>query len=171
MKYVHAKQIKEFKVDSNRYASLTGTGAMPQLFAIGYHQCRWNYRDEADVHSVDENFDVHNIPYHQLPSILFLLSDPILGPNERYDVIWLDIEHTDGKRYFTWDNGAFPNPVAMQENIGAKGRKVVVIIDPHIKRDSGYRIHSDAQSKGLYVKVFTPSNCILLVLRKAASGQ
>jgi len=20
-----------------------------------------------------------------------------------YDVLWLDIEHTDGKRYFTWD--------------------------------------------------------------------
>ena len=27
-----------------------------------------------------------------------------------YDVIWLDIEHTDGKRYFTWDQNEFPNP-------------------------------------------------------------
>jgi hypothetical protein len=24
------------------------------------------------------------------------------------DVIWLDIEHTDGKRYVTWDGGLFP---------------------------------------------------------------
>ena len=48
-----------------------------QLFALGYHQCRWNYRDEADTRAVDAGFDEHNIPY---------------------DVIWLDIEHTDGKR-------------------------------------------------------------------------
>lgn len=60
-----------------QYASLTGTTAMPQYFSLGYHQCRWNYRDEADVRSVDSNFDKFDIPY---------------------DVIWLDIEHTDGKR-------------------------------------------------------------------------
>ncbi len=51
---------------------------MPNMFSIGYHQCRWNYKDEADVIMVNEGFDTHGIPY---------------------DVIWLDIEHTDGKRY------------------------------------------------------------------------
>ena len=60
-----------------QYARLTGTTALPQYFGIAYHQCRWNYRDEADVKAVDAAFDEHNIPY---------------------DVIWLDIEHTDGKR-------------------------------------------------------------------------
>ena len=50
---------------------------MPQYFALGYHQCRWNYKDEADVKTVDTAMDLNNIPY---------------------DVIWLDIEHTDGKR-------------------------------------------------------------------------
>jgi alpha 1,3-glucosidase len=35
-----------------QYAAVTGTTAMPQLFSIGYHQCRWNYKDEADVHQV-----------------------------------------------------------------------------------------------------------------------
>lgn len=54
-----------------------GTTALPQLFSIGYHQCRWNYKDEADVKAVDSGFDEHEIPY---------------------DVIWLDIEHTNGKR-------------------------------------------------------------------------
>ena len=41
-----------------------------------------------------------------------------------YDVLWLDIEHTNGKKYFTWDSGKFPNPVEMQNKIAAKGRKV-----------------------------------------------
>ena len=29
---------------------------------------------------------------------------------------------------------------------------MVTIIDPHIKRDSNYRIHQEADSQGLYVK-------------------
>lgn len=62
---------------SEQYAQITGTTALPQYFSLGYHQCRWNYRDEADVRQVDANFDKFDIPY---------------------DVIWLDIEHTDGKR-------------------------------------------------------------------------
>lgn len=41
-------------------------------------QCRWNYNDEADVATVNEKFDEFDIPV---------------------DVFWLDIEHTDGKRF------------------------------------------------------------------------
>jgi len=44
-------------------------------------------------------------------------------------------------RYFTWDTAKFPNSVAMIDKLAAKGRKMVTIIDPHIKRDSGYHIH------------------------------
>ena len=35
------------------HARVTGTTALPQLFSLGYHQCRWNYKDEADVFAVD----------------------------------------------------------------------------------------------------------------------
>lgn len=34
------------------YTSLTGRPSMPPMFALGYHQCRWNYKDEKDVHDV-----------------------------------------------------------------------------------------------------------------------
>ena len=40
--------------------------------------------------------------------------------NLPYDVLWLDIEHTDGKRYFTWDKHAFPDPIAMQVGGGLR---------------------------------------------------
>ena len=114
-----------------QYTSLTGRAPLPQRFATAYHQCRWNYRDEADVKAVDNGFDTHQIPY---------------------DVLWLDIEHTDGKKYFTWDATLFPNPAEMQRGLAEHGRKMVTIIDPHIKRDSGYYVHSEALSKGLYIK-------------------
>lgn len=40
----------------------------------------------------------------------------------------------------------------MQENIASRGRKVVTIVDPHIKRDAGYPVFKTAEDKGYYVK-------------------
>lgn len=69
---------------------------MFQLFSIAYHQCRWNYIDEADVLSVHDSFTDADMPL---------------------DVIWLDIEYTDNKKYFTWDPVKFPNPNGMMEKL------------------------------------------------------
>lgn len=41
----------------------------------------------------------------------------------------------------TWDLRKFPNPEKMQDNIAAKGRKMITIVDPHIKVDNGYSIY------------------------------
>lgn len=114
-----------------QYTTVTGNPAMPQLFSTAYHQNRWNYRDEEDVANVDSKFDEYDIPY---------------------DVLWLDIEHTDGKRYFTWDKVLFPNPQEMQRKLYGKGRHMVTIVDPHIKRDESFHLHKEASKKGYYVK-------------------
>lgn len=44
---------------------------------------------------------------------------------------------------------------------------MVTIVDPHIKRDGGYKIHKEATAKGLYIKdkdgkarVFVVSNVL-----------
>ncbi|WKY09445.1 hypothetical protein Q1695_002089 [Nippostrongylus brasiliensis] len=112
-------------------ARVSGVTPIPPLFSIAYHQSRWNYNDQRDVAQVNENFDTHDIPM---------------------DVIWLDIEHTDGKRYFTWDPYNFANPKEMIDAVAAKGRKMVTIIDPHIKKDENYRVYKDANDLGLIVK-------------------
>ncbi|XP_069861985.1 neutral alpha-glucosidase C isoform X3 [Dipodomys merriami] len=114
-----------------QYSYLTGTQAMPPLFSLGYHQCRWNYEDEQDVKAVDAGFDEHDIPY---------------------DVMWLDIEHTEGKRYFTWDKKRFPAPKRMQELLRNKKRKLVVISDPHIKVDPDYSVYAKAKEQGFFVR-------------------
>uniref|UniRef100_A0A3Q0S4C4 Glucosidase alpha, neutral C n=1 Tax=Amphilophus citrinellus TaxID=61819 RepID=A0A3Q0S4C4_AMPCI len=114
-----------------QYAQLTGYQALPPLFALGYHQCRWNYIDEADVKSVDSGFDRHKIPY---------------------DVIWLDIEHTDGKRYFTWDPVHFSEPTRLQQHLEKKKRKLVIISDPHIKVDPHWSLYCEARDGEHFVK-------------------
>lgn len=54
------------------------------------------------------------------------------------DVIWLDIEYADNKKYFTWDKKAFPEPRKMLDKLIEDGRKLVTIIDPHIKYEPDY---------------------------------
>ena len=55
--------------------------------------------------------------------------------------------------YFTWDPHKFPNSVEMLKNVSAKGRKMVTIIDPHVKRDDSYSVYNDAKAHdGYFVK-------------------
>lgn len=115
----------------SQHSHLTGTGFMPPLFSLGHNQCRWNYRSTDDCLDVDAGFDQHSIPY---------------------DVLWLDIEHTDGKKYFTWDRHTFPDPKGLIDTIASHGRKMVTITDPHVKREAGYHVHDEAHAKGYYVK-------------------
>ncbi|KAH9909645.1 glycoside hydrolase family 31 protein [Xylariomycetidae sp. FL2044] len=116
---------------SKSYAELTGTTALPQEFSIGYHQCRWNYVSDDDVKEVDRKMDRYKIPY---------------------DVIWLDIEWTHEKKYFEWDYDMFKDPIAMGQHLDEHGRKLVVIIDPHIKNTANYYVSDEMKSKGLTVK-------------------
>uniref|UniRef100_A0A5S6QTV9 Glucosidase II subunit alpha n=1 Tax=Trichuris muris TaxID=70415 RepID=A0A5S6QTV9_TRIMR len=114
-----------------QYSTLTGATPIPPLFSLGYHVSRWNYVDTEDVRNVDANFDLFDIPY---------------------DTIWLDIEYPDGKRYFTWDPVKFANSEEMIKNLSAKGRKMVVVIDPHVKKDESWELYKEARDKDFYVK-------------------
>jgi len=114
-----------------QYKYLTGFTPIPPLFSLAYHQCRWNYRDQNDVATVNDQFNRHDLPL---------------------DVIWLDIEHTDQKKYFTWDQTKFSDPISMVNNVAKDGRKMVTIIDPHIKKDDHYHIYSEGKQLNYFVK-------------------
>ena len=132
---------------------------------LGYHQCRWNYNDEKDVKAYALLVLVLVVASklsHTRFTICLLdehLSTRVCSVDEQmdeydipYDVIWLDIEYTDGKRYFTWDTNKFPKPEAMLGALVAKGRNLVTIIDPHLKADTGYAVYREARDRDLLVK-------------------
>ncbi|TRM68910.1 glycoside hydrolase family 31 protein [Schizophyllum amplum] len=114
-----------------QYGRLTGTAAMPAQWSLGYHQCRWNYVSSDDVRMVSRKMDEHDMPM---------------------DVIWLDIEYSEEHKYFIWDHKTFPDPVDMTKDVAAVGRKMVVIIDPHLKRTSNYPVYQEATERGLTVR-------------------
>ncbi|KAF8911595.1 glycoside hydrolase family 31 protein [Gymnopilus junonius] len=114
-----------------QYARLTGTPVMPPQWSLGYHQCRWNYVSSDDVRTVQQRFDEEDMPV---------------------DVFWLDIDYSEDHKYFMWKDKTFPDPVEMTNDVAANGRKMVVIVDPHLKRDDNYPAFKQAQDLGILVK-------------------
>ncbi|SCU81332.1 LAFA_0C04126g1_1 [Lachancea sp. 'fantastica'] len=111
------------------YTEITGKPQLPLISSIGYHQCRWNYNDEKDVLTVDSQMDKAGIPY---------------------DFIWLDLEYTDGKKFFTWKPDAFPNPHRMLRKLWKHGRNLVALIDPHLK--ANYEVSQLVEDTGSSVR-------------------
>ena len=100
----------------------TGKTPIPNIFSLGYHQSRFSYEDLNEIKELDNKFDKYEVPY---------------------DSIWLDIDHTDNKKYFTYDIKKFSKEETKKFflDLDKKGRKVVVILDPHIKVDNWYNVY------------------------------
>lgn len=67
-------------------------------------------------------------------------------------MIWLDIDYSSERRYFTWNKEKFPNPKGLVSKLKVDKRRLVTIIDPHVKVDEGYFLYEEAKAKGLLVR-------------------
>ena len=54
-----------------KQAYITGFSLLPPLFSLGYHQCKYGYKSQAEIEEVNSKMDEFEIPY---------------------DVIWVDID-------------------------------------------------------------------------------
>ena len=105
------------------YTWLTGRMALPPVWALGYHQCRWFDYDQDAFESIAARLREHEVPC---------------------DTMWLDIDYMDGFRVFTWDERKFPDHAGMLERLSDNGFRVVTIIDPGVKHDPGYWVYDEA---------------------------
>jgi alpha-glucosidase len=103
-----------------RYTELTGRTPRPPRWALGYHQSRWGYPDAATVEAVADRFVVEDLPLAAM---------------------WLDIQHHDGFRTFTWDASRFGDRSDLTGRLASRGVRTVVIADPGIKVDPGWPVY------------------------------
>ncbi len=103
-----------------QYTELTGRMPLPPRWALGYHQCRWSYGSEEQVHQIATRLRERKHPC---------------------DAIWLDIDYMNGYRNFTWNPDNFPNPQQMTNDLHAQGLRLVTIIDPGTKMDDDYFVY------------------------------
>lgn len=90
-------------------------------FSLGFHYSKWERTSEERVKSIQSVLGKYEIPY---------------------DSIWLDIEHTVNKQYFTWNKAAFPNVTGMINMLDLEDRHLVIISDPHFSVNNTYHVYS-----------------------------
>lgn len=111
--------------------TLQGRFALPPLWALGHHQCRWGYRSSADLKRIAEEYEKRQIPN---------------------DGLWLDIDYMDGFRVFTLNNEHFKNPKEEIASLTDRGYRVVPILDPGLRRDEAYHQYKEAKKEDILCK-------------------
>jgi alpha-glucosidase len=110
---------------------LTGRLAPPPIWALGYHQCRWHRYRQEDVVALAVRHRERRIPC---------------------DTLWLDIEHMDGYRVFTWNHQLFPDPVALVQQLQQHGFRLITIVDPGVKLDPDFALFREGQAHNFFCR-------------------
>lgn len=124
------------------YSSLTGKMNLPPKWALGFQQCRYSYYPDKEVETLAKTFRDKNMPA---------------------DVIYLDIHHMEEYKVFSFNGEHFPDPKSMIARLKEMGFKVVVILDPGIKKEQGYLPFEEGNKNGLFVKYPDGENYIAQV--------
>ncbi len=119
------------------FSTLTGRGALPPVWALGHHQCRWGYENEEDIRRLQGKYRRFGIPT---------------------SAFWYDIDYMDGYRVFTWDGTDFADPAALNRALKKEGIHTVAIVDPGVKREPGYRVYDSGRKRDIFCKTGPGSN-------------
>ncbi|MBN8575752.1 MAG: glycoside hydrolase family 31 protein [Cytophagales bacterium] len=125
---IHAATVAEI---IKHYTFLTGRMELPPVWSIGYQQCRYSYYPDQEVLTLAKTFRDKDIPA---------------------DVIVFDIHYMDKYKIFTWDPKNFPNPKALIAHLNQQGFHVVVMCDPGIKVEPGYKTYEDGLAQDVFIK-------------------
>lgn len=113
-----------------RFTGLVGRHALPPMWALGYHQTRWSYRDAAAYRAIASRMRAEKIPC---------------------DALHFDIDYMSGFRIFTWDSAKFPDPRGLLSDLREEGFRSVAIVDPGIKVDADYSVYQQGRDKELFL--------------------
>lgn len=115
-----------------RYVALTGRPFVPPLFALGAQQSRWGYATSAQARDVVRGLRAHDLPL---------------------DVLYLDIDHMDAFKTFTWSPTRYADPASLTRELREEGVRVVTIVDPALRVDDTYAPYVEARAKGHLVEL------------------
>jgi len=114
-----------------RYSKITGKMPLPRRDFLGYQQCRWSYQTKEELMSVARRMHKEKIPC---------------------DVFYLDIDYMDDYKVFTTDKKDFKDFSSMIKELNEMGYKLVTIIDPGVKRETGYKVYDEGMAKDYFIK-------------------
>ncbi|KAA0195144.1 hypothetical protein HAZT_HAZT008012 [Hyalella azteca] len=117
-----------------QYTQLVGRPAMPPYWALGYHQCRFNYGTLEKTKKVWKRTRDAGIPF---------------------DVQWNDLDYMSGREDFTYDQEKFSGLPQFVEELHELGMHYVPIIDPGISASDApgsYPPYDEGTKMGIFIR-------------------
>lgn len=117
---------------------IIGRPALPPLWSLGFHQCKWGYKHVEELADVVAQYKAADIPL---------------------EVMWTDIDYMDGYRDFSLDPKNFSKDKmqAFVKQLHASKQYWVPIVDPGIKVDPGYPAYDQGLAANAFITDFTGS--------------
>lgn len=112
-----------------RYTELTGRPPLPPRWVFGYHQSRWGYETEQAVRETAQGFQTHDLPL---------------------SAIHLDIDCKDNFRSFTIDPDRFPKLREFNQELAAKGVRLIAIVNPGVKGDRNSKLFEEGRAQEVF---------------------
>ncbi|WKD35748.1 glycoside hydrolase family 31 protein [Streptomyces xanthophaeus] len=107
------------------WSGLTGAAAVPPEWALGYQHARWGFGSADEVRRVVAGYAARGLAL---------------------SAVHLDIDHYDGHRVFTVDEGRFPDLPELARELRELGVRLVSIVDPAVKAGDG--VHASGLTVG-----------------------
>ena len=121
---------------------LTGKSYVPPVWAFGFGQSRWGYRNADDVRAIADAYEKAGIPL---------------------DMIYLDIDYMEDYKDFTVSRERFPDFPAFVSEMKTRGIRLIPIIDAGVKAEPGYPVFDEGTEKGYFCKCEDGSDFIAAV--------
>ena len=114
-----------------QFRKIIGKSYVPPLWAFGYGQSRWGYKNEQDIRTVAEKYKSADIPI---------------------DSIYLDIDYMERYKDFTIDKDRFPDFGSLVKDMKSQGIHLVPIIDAGVKIEKDYNVYEEGVKENYFCK-------------------
>ncbi|KAI8981496.1 alpha glucosidase [Pilobolus umbonatus] len=113
------------------YTDLVGKPFLPAHWMLGWHHCRYGYRNIEAVEIVARRYREANIPLQ---------------------TVWIDIDYMEQTKDFTVDNINFPldRVISFGEQLHIDGQHYVMMVDPAISANTSYTPYT----RGIELEIF-----------------
>ena len=116
---------------ARQFLKIIGQSYLPPLWAFGYGQSRWGYKNEGDVREVVAGYKEAGMPL---------------------DYVCLDIDYMQDYADFTVDKSRFPDMAGFIDEMKGRGVRLVPIVDAGIKIEPGNPVYEEGVKRGYFCK-------------------
>ena len=116
---------------ARQFLKAIGQSYLPPLWAFGFGQSRWGYKNQADIRRVVSGYHRAGIPL---------------------DYVCMDIDYMDRYIDFTIDETKFPQFPEFVQELKQSGVRLVPIVDAGVKIEPGNPVYEEGVAKGYFCK-------------------